>query len=73
MSDTSLQLLELMLNLLTLLLFLVELVLEFTRHTVVTILSLLQVESDLMHVGKSVEILVLVKKLVLALLTEGVG
>lgn len=70
---TSLQFLELVLNFLAFLLFLVELVLEFGCHTVVTILSLLQVESDLMDVGKGVEVLVFMEELVLALLIEGRG
>jgi len=73
LSDTSLQLLELMLDFLALLLFLIELVLEFGRHTVVTILCLLQVESDLMDVGESVEVFVLMEELVLTLLIEGRG
>lgn len=70
LSYTSLQLLELVLNLLALLLFLVELVLEFTCHSVVAILRLLQVESDLMHVGQSIEVLVLMKQLILTLFSE---
>ena len=59
-----------MLNFLTFLLFLIELVLQFTCHTIVTILCLFQVESDLMHVGKSVEVLVLVQELVRTLFSD---
>lgn len=47
----ALQLLELMLNLLTFSLLLVELGLKFGGHSVVTLLGLLQVETDLMDVG----------------------
>jgi len=71
--NTSLQFLELMLDFLALLLFLVELVLEFGCHAIVAILSLLQVESDLMDVGESVEVFVLMEELVLTLLVEGRG
>ena len=64
LSDTSLQLLELMFNFLAFLLLLVELVLQFRGHPIVTILSLFQVESDLMDISECVEILVLMKELV---------
>lgn len=64
LSDTSLQLLELMFNFLAFLLLLVELVLQFRGHPIVTILCLFQVESDLMDISECVEILVLMKELV---------
>ena len=57
---TTLKLLELLLNLCALSLLLVQLVLKFTSHAIVTVLSFLQVISDLMHVSKSVQILMLV-------------
>ena len=49
--NRTLELLELLLNLCALRLLLVQLVLEFTSHTIVTVLSFFQVVSDLMHVG----------------------
>ena len=58
--DTTFELLELLLNLCALGLLLVQLVLEFTGHAIVTVLSFFQVVSDLMHVGQRVQILVLV-------------
>ena len=63
----ALQLLELLLNLRALRLLLVELVLQLTGHPVVAILRLLQVVSDLMHVGERVEVLMLVEHLISAL------
>lgn len=51
LSDASLKLLELALDLLALCLLLVELSLELTRHLVVPVLSLLEVEAHLMHIG----------------------
>ena len=59
-----------MLNFLTFLLFLIELVLKFTCHAVITILCLFEVKSDLMNVGKGVEVFVLMKELIRALLTD---
>ena len=61
---TLFQLLKLLLNLHAFLLFLIEFVLEFTSHTIVSLLCLLQVVTDLMDICKSVEILVLVEHLV---------
>ena len=58
--DTTLELLELLLNLCALRLLLIKLVLEFTSHAIVTVLSFLEVVSDLMHVSQSVQILMLV-------------
>jgi hypothetical protein len=60
LSDTSLQVFELLLNFFALSLLLVELGLELCNHLVVSLLSLLKVDSDLMDVSKSVEVLVLV-------------
>lgn len=54
-----------MLNFLAFRLFFVQLGLEFTSHAVVAVLSVLQVEADLVHVGESVEILVVTHHLVL--------
>jgi len=65
--DTSLQLLELLLNLSALRLLFIQLVLQLACHTVVTILRLLQIVADLMHVGQRVEVLVLMQHLVCAL------
>ena len=59
-----------MLDFLTFLLFLVEFVLQFTCHAIITILCLFQVESDLMDVGKSVEVLMLMQELVRALFPD---
>ena len=58
--NTTLELLELLLDLCALCLLLVELVLEFTSHTIVTVLSFFEVISDLMHVGEGVQIFMLV-------------
>jgi len=44
----------------TLLLLLIELSLELRGHLVVSLLGFFQVKSDLMDIGKSVEILVLI-------------
>ena len=49
--DTTLELLELLLNLCALRLLLIKLVLEFTGHAIVTVLSFFEVISDLMYVG----------------------
>ena len=72
--DRALELLELLLDLCALGLLLVELVLKLTGHTVVAILSLLQVIAHLMDVSEGVEILVLVEHLISVLLlgTSGV-
>lgn len=66
--DRPLQLLELLLDFGTLGLLLVELILEFASHSVVPILGLLEVVSDLMHVCQRVQVLVLVKHLISVLL-----
>lgn len=58
-SDTALELLELLLNFRALCLLLIELILKFTSHAIITILSLFQVVTDLMHISKCVKILVL--------------
>ena len=58
------QLLELVFNLLTLGLLLVELGLQLASHAVVTILGVFQVEADLVHVGERVEVLVVAHHLV---------
>ena len=71
-SDRALELLELLLDLSALGLLLVKLVLQLTSHAVVPILSLLQVVTDLMHVSKSVEVLMLVEHLVSLLLIVSV-
>ena len=63
-SDRSLQLFELLLDFRALRLLLVQFVLKLTSHTVVTILGLFQVVTDLMDISKSVQVLVLVKHLV---------
>ena len=49
--DTTLELLELLLDFCALRLLLIKLVLEFTSHAIVTVLGFLEVVSDLMHVG----------------------
>jgi hypothetical protein len=59
------QFLKLMLDFLTLSLFLIELGLKFGSHSVVTLLGLLKVETDLMHVSESVKIFVFIKQLIL--------
>jgi hypothetical protein len=64
----ALQLLELRLNLLALRLLLIQLSLQLTRHLVVTVLRLLQVETHLVHVGQRVQVLVLVHLLCVRLL-----
>ena len=66
-SDRALELLELLLDLRALSLLLVELVLELTGHSIVTILRLFQVVPDLMNVSEGVEIFVLVEHLISAL------
>ena len=58
--NTSLELFELLFNLMTLSLFLIKLSLKFRGHLVVTILGLFQIYSDLMDVSKSIKIFVLV-------------
>jgi hypothetical protein len=63
LGDGTLKLLELMLNLLTLSLLLVKLGLKFGSHSVVTLLGLFQVESNLMDVSQSVKIFMFVKEL----------
>ena len=67
-SDTLLQFLELLLDLHAFLLLLVQFVLKFTGHSVVPLLSLLEIVTNLMDVGQGVEILVLVEHLVSLLL-----
>ena len=64
----SLQLLELLLNLSALGLLLIELILQLARHSIIAILGLFQVVPDLVHVSEGVEVLVLVKHLVGALI-----
>mmetsp|Transcript_24306 Transcript_24306/g.30135 ORF Transcript_24306/g.30135 Transcript_24306/m.30135 type:complete len:214 (+) Transcript_24306:617-1258(+) len=66
--DRTLQFLELLLNLSALSLLLVQFVLKLTGHTVVTILSLLEIVANLMHVSESVQILVLMEHLIGVLL-----
>jgi len=66
--NRALQLLELLLNLRALRLLLIKFVLELASHAIVPILGLLQVVSDLMNVGKGVQVLVLVKHLIRVLL-----
>ena len=61
---TALELLELLLDLSAFGLLLVKFVLELAGHAVVSVLSLLQVVADLMHVSQSVQVLVLVKHLI---------
>ena len=51
LGDRALQFLELMFDFLTFSLLLVELSLQFGGHAVVTLLGLLQIESNLMDVG----------------------
>jgi len=60
LGDTALQLLELGLNLLALGLLLVQLGLQLGRHLVVTVLGLLKVETNLVDVGKGVQVLVFI-------------
>jgi len=55
----TLQLLELVLDFFALGLFFIEFGLEFRSHPVVTFLGLLQIETDLMDVSQSVQVLVL--------------
>ena len=62
--DTTFELFELLLDLCALRLLLVELVLEFTSHAIVTVLSFFEVISDLMHVGEGVQIFMLVQHLI---------
>lgn len=59
------QFLKLMLDFLTLSLFFIELGLKFGSHSVVTLLGLLKVETDLMDVSESVKIFVFIKQLIL--------
>lgn len=54
---------ELSLDLLALRLLLVELGLQFRGHSVVPVLSLFQIEANLMHVGKCVQVLMLLEHL----------
>ena len=60
----ALKLLELLLDLRALGLLLVKFVLEFTSHTIVSILSLFEIVTNLMDVGEGVEVFVLVQHLV---------
>ena len=69
---TALQFLELLLDLGTFGLLLVELVLKFSSHTVVSILSLLEIVTDLMDVSQGVQVLVLVKRLISLLLVVAI-
>jgi hypothetical protein len=71
LGHTSLELLELRLDLTAFCLLLIKFCLELRSHLVVAILGLLKVEADLMHVGKSVEILVLVHLLSVGLSSMG--
>ena len=57
---TTFQLLELGLDLLALGLFLIKFGLQLRRHLIVSILGLLEVETHLMHVGKCIQVLVLI-------------
>ena len=63
----ALEVLELVLNLLAFSLLLIQLGLQLARHSVVAVLSFLQVVTNLMHVGKRVQVLVLVEQLLLGL------
>lgn len=58
--DASLQLFELLLDLVALGLLLVQLRLKLRRHLVVAVLRLLEVDTNLVNVGERVEVLVLV-------------
>lgn len=69
-SDTSLQLFELLLNLMALGLFLVELGLELRGHFIVPILSFFKIDSYLMDVCQSVQVLVLVHLHIRLLVTQ---
>ena len=60
LSHTSLELLELLLDLVALRLLLVELGLQLSSHLVVPVLGLLQVDPDLVDVSQGVQVLVLV-------------
>ena len=60
LSNTSLKFFELLFNLVTFCLLLIELGLKFRSHFVVSILGLFQIDSDLMNISKSVKIFVLV-------------
>ena len=57
---TSLQLLELLFDLMALGLLLVQFGLQLRSHLVVPVLGFLKVDSDLMHISQGVEVLVLV-------------
>jgi len=67
----ALQLFKLVLNLLTLGLLFIELSLEFRSHSVVALLCLLEVESYLVDVSQSVEVLMLVEESLLLLDLSG--
>ena len=69
-SDTSLQLLELLFNLMALGLFLVEFGLELRCHFIVPILSFFKIDSYLMDVCQSVQVLVLVHLHIRLLVTQ---
>lgn len=59
------QLFKLTFNLLTFRLLLIKFALQFTSHTIVSILSFFQIVSNLMHIGQSVQIFVLIQQLFL--------
>lgn len=65
--DTSLEFLELSLNLFTLGLFFIKFSLKLSGHLVVAVLCLFEVETDLMHVGQRVQVLVLIHLLSIGL------
>lgn len=58
--NTTLQLLKLCLDFLALGLFLIKFCLQLSCHFIVPVLGLLQVETHLMHVGKGVQVFVLI-------------
>ena len=59
-SHTSLQLFELLLDFVTFSLFFIQFSLKFRSHFVVTVLSLFKIDSHLMNIRKSVQVLVLI-------------
>jgi len=71
LGNRALQLFKLVLNLLTLGLLLIELSLEFRSHPVIALLGLLEVESYLVDVSQSVEVLMLVEESLLLLDLSG--
>ena len=65
--DTALEVLELSLDFFALSLFLVQLGLQLSRHLIVAILCLLQVETHLMHICQGIEILMFIHLLSISL------